>query len=201
MVNNDILRRVRYALNIKDRTMLDIFKYGENPITHEELLNLLKREGEEEFLKCSNKVLEAFLDGLIILKRGKQEPKDGKEYTPVKITKNKVAPPFKEASFQIMYGKGITRVGEIFELAVDNDVVSKSGTWFSFGDIRLGQGKENVKNRLEVEKELFAQIEEKVLEILKSGKQVKKAKKVELEDNLEIEKENFEEIKEDIVEE
>ena len=63
------------------------------------------------------------------------------------------------------------------------------------------KGKENVKNRLEVEKELFAQIEEKVLEILKSGKQVKKAKKVELEDNLEIEKENFEEIKEDIVEE
>ena len=62
MVNNDILRRVRYALNIKDRTMLDIFKYGENPITHEELLNLLKREGEEDFLKCSNKVLEAFLD-------------------------------------------------------------------------------------------------------------------------------------------
>ena len=121
--------------------------------------------------------------------------------TTVKITKNKVAPPFKEASFQIMYGKGITRVGEIFELAIDNDVVSKSGTWFSFGDIRLGQGKENVKNRLEVEKELFAQIEEKVLEILKSGKQVKKAKKVELEDNLEIEKENFEEIKEDIVEE
>ena len=90
MVNNDILRRVRYALNIKDRTMLDIFKYGENQITHEELLNLLKREGEEDFLKCSNKVLEAFLDGLIILKRGKQEPKDGKEYTPVKITKNNI---------------------------------------------------------------------------------------------------------------
>ena len=90
MVNNDILRRVRYALNIKDRTMLDIFKYGENLITHEELLNLLKREGEEDFLKCSNKVLEAFLDGLIILKRGKQEPKDGKEYTPVKITKNNI---------------------------------------------------------------------------------------------------------------
>ena len=54
------------------------------------LLNLLKREGEEDFLKCSNKVLEAFLDGLIILKRGKQEPKDGKEYTPVKITKNNI---------------------------------------------------------------------------------------------------------------
>ena len=90
MVNNDILRRVRYALNIKDRTMLDIFKYGDNQITHEAFLNLLKREGAEDFLKCSNKVLEAFLDGLIILKRGKQEPKDGKEYTPVKITKNNI---------------------------------------------------------------------------------------------------------------
>lgn len=90
MVNNDILRRVRYALNIKDRTMLEIFKYGETPITQEELLNLLKREGEEDFVKCNNRLLEGFLDGLIILKRGKQEPKDGKEYTPVKMTKNNI---------------------------------------------------------------------------------------------------------------
>lgn len=90
MTNNDILRRVRYALNIKDKTMLDIFKYGKNPITHEDLLNLLKREGEEDFLKCNNRALESFLDGLIILKRGKQEPKDGKEYTPVKMTKNNI---------------------------------------------------------------------------------------------------------------
>ena len=90
MVNNDILRRVRYALNIKDRTMLEIFKYGETPITQEELLNLLKREGEEDFIKCNNRLLEGFLDGLIILKRGKQEPKDGKEYTPVKMTKNNI---------------------------------------------------------------------------------------------------------------
>lgn len=90
MINNDILRRVRYALNLKDRTMLEIFKYGEVEVTHEQLLNLLKREGEEDFLKCNNKVLEAFLDGLIILKRGKQEEKPGKEYTPVKITKNNI---------------------------------------------------------------------------------------------------------------
>ena len=66
MLNNDILRRVRYALDIKDRVMLDIFKYGENPITHEELLKLLKREEEKEFLKCNNRTLEAFLNGLII---------------------------------------------------------------------------------------------------------------------------------------
>lgn len=90
MVNNDILRRVRYALNLKDRTMLEIFKNGGCELSHEELLNLLKREGEEDFLKCNNKTLEAFLDGFIIFKRGKQEPKDGKEYTPVKITKNNI---------------------------------------------------------------------------------------------------------------
>ena len=94
--------------------------------------------------------------------------------TVVKVTKNKVAPPFKEANFQIMYGKGITRVGEILEMALDNDIVSKSGAWFSFGDIRLGQGKENVKVRLENEKELFEAIEEKVLNIIKEGRKLKK---------------------------
>ena len=86
--------------------------------------------------------------------------------TLVKITKNKVAPPFKEASFQIMYGKGISKVGEVLDIALDNDIVQKSGAWFSFGDIRLGQGKENVKTRLENEKELFDEIERKVLEVI-----------------------------------
>ncbi|MGL4653241.1 MAG: recombinase RecA [Cetobacterium sp.] len=86
--------------------------------------------------------------------------------TVVKVTKNKVAPPFKEAKFQIMYGKGISRVGEIMDMALDNDIVAKSGAWFSFGDIRLGQGKENVKARLETEPELLAAIEEKVNQLL-----------------------------------
>ena len=86
--------------------------------------------------------------------------------TKVKVTKNKIAPPFKEASFQIMYGKGISRVGEILDLAIENDIVAKSGAWFSFGDIRLGQGRENVKARLEEDKELLAQIESKVNLIL-----------------------------------
>ena len=86
--------------------------------------------------------------------------------TLVKVTKNKVAPPFKEASFQIMYGKGISKVGEVLDIALDNDIVQKSGAWFSFGDIRLGQGKENVKTRLENEKELFDEIERKVLEVI-----------------------------------
>ena len=88
--------------------------------------------------------------------------------TLVKVTKNKVAPPFKEASFQIMYGKGISKVGEVLDIALDNDIVQKSGAWFSFGDIRLGQGKENVKTRLENEKELFEEIEKKVLEIIEA---------------------------------
>lgn len=80
----------------------------------------------------------------------------------VKVTKNKVAPPFKEVDFEIMYGKGISRVGEILDAGIKADVVSKSGAWFSYGDVRLGQGRENVKKRLEEEKDLFDEIEAKV---------------------------------------
>ncbi|MGL6023364.1 MAG: recombinase RecA, partial [Cetobacterium sp.] len=105
--------------------------------------------------------------------------------TVVKVTKNKVAPPFKEAKFQIMYGKGISRVGEIMDMALDNDIVAKSGAWFSFGDIRLGQGKENVKARLETEPELLAAIEEKVNELLIKNKVI--VNSPEGEDNFEAE--------------
>lgn len=91
MLNNDIIRRVRYALNLKDATMLQIFKSMDCEMDHETLLNILKREGEEGFEKCSNKVLEAFLDGLIILKRGKQEPKAGEPApAPIKMNKNNI---------------------------------------------------------------------------------------------------------------
>lgn len=76
----------------------------------------------------------------------------------VKVTKNKIAPPFKEAAFQIMYGKGISKVGEILDASIKADIVAKSGAWFSYGDIRLGQGKENVKNRLENEPDLLNKI-------------------------------------------
>ena len=86
--------------------------------------------------------------------------------TVVKVTKNKIAPPFKEAVFEIMYGKGISRVGEILEIAIDNEIVSKSGSWFSYGDMKLGQGKENVKARLETEDELREDIEAKVMAAL-----------------------------------
>ena len=82
--------------------------------------------------------------------------------TVVKVTKNKIAPPFKEASFQIMYGKGISKVGEILDIALAKDIVAKSGAWFSFGEIRLGQGKENVKARLEEESDLLNAIYEEI---------------------------------------
>lgn len=86
--------------------------------------------------------------------------------TRVKVTKNKVAPPFKEVDFEIMYGKGISRVGEILDLAIKEDIVSKSGAWFSYGETRLGQGRENVRTKLEEEKELIDEIEMKVREKL-----------------------------------
>nr|WP_307774673.1 recombinase RecA [uncultured Cetobacterium sp.] len=110
--------------------------------------------------------------------------------TVVKVTKNKVAPPFREAKFQIMYGKGISRVGEILDMALDNDIVSKSGAWFSFGDIRLGQGKENVKARLEEEKDLLESIEEKVMQLSQKDAVVKSSSSGD--DEIEIE-EDFEE--------
>ena len=69
--------------------------------------------------------------------------------TKVKVVKNKVAPPFKNAEFDIMYGKGISRTGDLLDLAVDHDVVEKSGTWYSFGEDRIGQGRENVKTFLD----------------------------------------------------
>ena len=121
--------------------------------------------------------------------------------TLVKITKNKIAPPFKEASFQIMYGKGISRVGEILDMALDNDIVSKSGAWFSFGDIRLGQGKENVKTRLENEKELFEEIERKVLEIIEEDQNKISLNKKNLDDTSEEESvisEGYDEVSEEM---
>ncbi|MCP4266442.1 MAG: DUF1456 family protein [Candidatus Brocadiaceae bacterium] len=77
MINNDILRRLRYALNIKDATMIEVFKLSEHKIEKSELTALLKKEEEEGFVNCSDKVMELFLDGLIIYKRGKRESVSG----------------------------------------------------------------------------------------------------------------------------
>lgn len=84
--------------------------------------------------------------------------------TRVKVIKNKLAPPFREAEFDIMYGTGISREGSVLDLATDLDIVAKSGTWFSYGEIRLGQGRENAKEFLRANPELMAEIEQKVRE-------------------------------------
>lgn len=82
--------------------------------------------------------------------------------TKVKIVKNKVAPPFRTAEFDIMYGEGVSKVGEILDLAVDLDIVKKSGSWFSYGDIKLGQGRDAVKELLKDNEELMEELEEKI---------------------------------------
>ena len=88
--------------------------------------------------------------------------------TLAKITKNKVAPPHKEVKFAIMYGKGISHITEVLDIALEREICRKSGAWFSFGDERLGQGKVNVEKMLSENKELFAEIEAKVLESIKA---------------------------------
>ena len=82
--------------------------------------------------------------------------------TRIKVVKNKVAPPFKEAEFDIMYGKGISREGDVLDLAASEDIVIKSGGWYSYNDARLGQGRENVKKYLREHPELMNEIEAKV---------------------------------------
>jgi recombination protein RecA len=82
--------------------------------------------------------------------------------TRVKIVKNKVAPPFREAEFDVMYGEGISREGDLLDLAVDRKIVEKSGTWFAFGGERLGQGRENVKQFLKDNPATFKSIEDRV---------------------------------------
>ena len=82
--------------------------------------------------------------------------------TRVKVVKNKVAPPFKQTEFDIMYGEGISKVGDLLDIAADIDVVKKSGAWYSYNDIKLGQGRENVKKFLADNPDLIAEIDEKV---------------------------------------
>jgi len=82
--------------------------------------------------------------------------------TKVKVVKNKVAPPFREVQFDIIYGKGISKEGDLLDLAVTNDIVDKAGTWFSYGDERLGQGRENVKRFFRQNPEMMVDIERKV---------------------------------------
>jgi recombination protein RecA len=83
--------------------------------------------------------------------------------TKVKIVKNKCAPPFKTAEFDILYGQGIDRIGELIDLAVEKNVVKKSGSWYSYNDSKLGQGRDAVRELLEANPEMIAEIESKIL--------------------------------------
>ena len=103
--------------------------------------------------------------------------------TKVKINKNKVAPPFREAEFDILYGQGISRTGEVIDVAVELGIVKKGGAWFSYQDQKLGQGRENAKKTLEDNPELMKEIEAQILEhkdeLMASTKKKKKKSKLE----------------------
>lgn len=96
--------------------------------------------------------------------------------TKVKIVKNKLAPPFKEAEFEIMYGTGISREGDILNLAIENNIVDKAGAWISYNDIKLGQGRENAKQYLKENPQILEEIENKILEKLLPNGNVKNFK-------------------------
>ena len=83
--------------------------------------------------------------------------------TVVKVVKNKVAPPFKTAEVEIIYGQGISRLGEIVDLAVKYEIINKSGAWFSYNGTKIGQGRENTKEFLKNNPELLKEIEEQVI--------------------------------------
>jgi len=102
--------------------------------------------------------------------RRSSQIKDGDEVignrTRVKVVKNKVAPPFRKAEFDIMYGKGVSKTGEILDLAVELNIVKKAGSWFSYGETRLGQGRDAVKSLIGDNPELAEELEGKIFEIL-----------------------------------
>ena len=109
-----------------------------------------------------------FYSSVIIDVRKGDVIKDGTDVigsrTKIKVKKNKLAPPFKECEFDIIYGKGISRVGEVLDMAVEIDIVNKSGAWFSFDGQKLGQGRDNAKKTLESNEELMKEIEKRINE-------------------------------------
>jgi recombination protein RecA len=96
--------------------------------------------------------------------------------TRVKVVKNKVAPPFKEAEFDILYGEGISRTGDVLDLAVDKGIIDKSGAWFSYNKERIGQGRENSRQFLKDNPAMLADIEEKLMQIIKPAPKEEKTK-------------------------
>jgi recombination protein RecA len=102
--------------------------------------------------------------------RRRTQIKDGEKVignsTKVKVVKNKVAPPFQTAEFDIMYGEGISKVGEVLDLGVEYGIVKKSGSWFSYGDTKLGQGRDAVKQVIKDNPELADELETKIKEAI-----------------------------------
>ncbi|WP_417916961.1 recombinase RecA [Candidatus Electronema sp. JC] len=101
--------------------------------------------------------------------RRQAQIKDGQEVignrTKIKVVKNKVAPPFREAEFDIIYGEGISRAGDLLDLAVDRKIVDKSGSWYAYNDERIGQGRENAKTFLKEHPEMLLEIDQKVRQL------------------------------------
>ncbi|GJM08813.1 MAG: protein RecA [Lysobacteraceae bacterium] len=95
--------------------------------------------------------------------------------TVVKVVKNKMAPPFRKAQFEILYGEGISRLGEVIDLGVKHNIVEKAGAWYSYNGDRLGQGKDNVRNFLKEQPELAAEIEQQIRDILLAKPKKKEA--------------------------
>jgi recombination protein RecA len=104
--------------------------------------------------------------------RRRTQIKDGDQVignsTKVKVVKNKVAPPFQQAEFDIMYGEGVSKVGEILDIGVTYGIIKKSGSWFSYGDTKLGQGRDAVKNLIKDNPELAEELEEKIKEAIEN---------------------------------
>ena len=84
----------------------------------------------------------------------------------VKVVKNKVAPPFRKAEFEISFGEGISKIGELIDLGVENDIIQKSGSWFSYEGSKLGQGRDAVKSILKDNPELCDEIEQKIMNLI-----------------------------------
>jgi recombination protein RecA len=90
--------------------------------------------------------------------------------TKVRIVKNKVAPPFKEVEFDLIFGEGISREGDVLDLAVEKNIVEKSGTWYGYGGQRIGQGRENAKQFLKENPKILEQMEKEILENFRVSK-------------------------------